>query len=1444
MHDKWVHNVICRIGLALLCLPAWALIFSLPVRAQPAGWDITYFSTEDGLSSNHVNCVTKDSRGFIWVGTDNGLNRFDGYTFTTLRLPSGALHPLSTLKVLTVMEDSDSILWIGTSDGLFRFNPVNPLSDIRQYRYLEKPEAHTYRVFQPVWEICEDKNGLFWLICMDPDEGIPGDIRTFDRVTGAFECIFPDSSFTLEEDEAVMRSFATQIFSDSRGDLWIGALTGLYRYDFETGTFERFVPFQESPKPYISWIIRIYEDRFGNFWTSNIYGISQFDRESHTFGKHMPLEVKQTWREGFHSVVYSFGEDSNGYLWMRVNQSLLRLMHQPEGFPDPGNIESYETDFTVVEINPEFSFFLESPWLAWLGVPDRGLCRVTVRRNEFRSIKPTSLNVSGINDRDMVHSLFIGTDDRIWISNDGADNVANYDIANDRLNLYRIFPGESVDDIETDQNGDLWFASRYGNIARATVAGKEDISFTFYHPDLKNPAAITPRHEIYAQRKGEASTHMWEHLLYRERNGTLWFNSGRGIHDRYDRDTGGFIHLDHRTAGYINNDTCPEPEVAGEIWFPSSEGLLRLLPPFTRSDPHTLIPEATIVYRNAPDDDSSLSSDWVRTFHFSKYYEPGTMWIATIRGGLNRMVTTPVEGSGRHEVHFRNYTTADGLCDNNVLGIIEDRRGYLWLSTMNGLSRFDPRTEQFHSFHRKDGLPTNNFGWADPAINSSGELFFPTEAGVLWFHPDSIRINSDVPPVFITGFRINNDPVYPGEKSPLQKEITETQSVELTYKQNFLSFEFAALNFENPERNHYRYLLEGFERDWTYSESRRYVEYRNLKPGSYTFRVQGSNNSGVWNEEGASLAIIIRNPPWQTWWAYAIYFLILAGILLWYRRFLMNREQLKAAVEVERAEKEKIRAIDAFRSRFFTNISHEFRTPLTLVAGPLEDSLKTDRETVPVGKNVLQSMLRNTRRLQRLINQLLDISRLEAGSMKLRVSAGQLPEFVRSIAGSFASLAEAREIDFTVTAEELDTDCWYDADKIEKILSNLLSNAFKFTPDGGSVTVDLMEDTPQREGASRVTILKVSDTGRGIARDHLDRIFDRFFQVDSSDVRDREGTGIGLALTRELVNLMHGEITVESEPGRGTAFTVKFPIDRDSFSEEEVAVAGMAPGDSDRRIAAEEEQEAIEAVKDEEEAATLETGIKAKDESEVILVVEDNADLRHYIRSLLAENYLVEEAVNGGAGLEKAIEIIPDLVISDIMMPVMDGMEMCKKLKAHPATSHIPVIMLTARADRESMIEGIDAAADDYIVKPFDSEIMKARVRNLITQRRELRRSFEKQFLLEADQQEPASPMFQMLREITKVFDRHLSEPDFNVEMLGKELNMSRSQLFRKVHAITGNTPMELLRLVRMKHAARLLRSGTMNISQVTYAIGLQNTSHFASAFRKYFGVSPSDYGK
>jgi signal transduction histidine kinase/DNA-binding response OmpR family regulator/ligand-binding sensor domain-containing protein len=1438
------------------------LVFSLHLfqvlHAQPPAWNITYFTTEDGLSSNHVNCVSKDSRGFIWVGTENGLNRFDGYSFTTLKLPTGEPHPLSRVKVLTIYEDREGILWIGTSDGLFSYNPLEPVTDIKQYRYLDKPAVHTYRVFQPVMVICEDKNGLFWLVCNDPDEGITREIRTFDRETGIFECVYPDSSFMQEEDEGVMRPFTTAIYSDSRGDLWFGTNVGLYRYDFESCSFIKYLPFPDSSVPFINWVVTIYEDRFGNFWISNLYGLSLFDREKLRAGPHIALDKKEWWYVDFHASVFNYGEDQDGYLWMHVNQSLVRIRPGPQGFLDQGGMEKWETDYSTQELNPMFSLFVENPWLVWLGVPDRGLCRVSVNRNEFRVIKPTYYFSWKLN-LDYVHSLLIDSIDHLWFLS-FYDDPIEYNFEKNRAIKYEVFPKGLGHTVETDPYGNLWFANRFGTVARSFVNQSGKREFSLFVPDSKNPAAITPRNELFAKNKGSASAHAWEHLFFRDRDGTLWFNSGRGIHDRYDESFDGFVHLDHRIPDYVNNDTCVEAEVKGEIWFPSSEGLLRLLPPFTERDPFTLAPEATILYRNVPGDDFSLNADWVRTIYFSKTHEPGTLWIGTIGGGLNRMVKKQVEGTDRYEILFRHYTTADGLCDNNVLGIIEDRRGCLWLSTLNGLSRFDPSTEVFHNFYRKDGLPTNSFSWANPAINSSGEIFFPTEEGILYFHPDSIRINQEPPPVHITGFEIYNEPVFPGDKSPLKKDITATPSLELSYRQNFLSFEYAALNFEQPEKNRYQFMLEGFESDWTNAGTRRYAEYRGLKPGTYTFRVKGSNNSGVWNEEGAALEILIKPPPWQKWWAYIIYSLLFVGALLWYRRIILNRQKLKAAVEIERLEKEKIREIDSIRSRFFTNITHEFRTPLTLLSGPLEESLKAARDPVPMEKNMLRVMLRNTRRLLRLINQLLDISRIESGSMKLLVSAGPLAEFVRSIASSYVSLAESRQIDFSISVEETDADCWFDADKLEKILCNLLSNAFKFTPDGGSVALELRTELQQSTESPRLAVLRVSDTGKGIAPENLDRVFDRFYQVSGSDAGEDEGTGIGLALTREMVELMHGEISLESQIGKGTTFTLSFPVDKESFSDEERSVSGKPVMGSDEMSVTphlpQEPGTDLETLASEDRGSApgygvlSQTDTKSADEKpgeqlkEVILVVEDNADLRQYICRLFTEGYTVEEAVNGSAGLERAIEIIPDLVITDIMMPVMDGMELCKRLKAHPATNHIPVIMLTAKADRESKLRGMDVAADDYIVKPFDPELIKARVRNLISLRRELRKRFEKDFLMEADSGETASPAFHMLREIMKVFDRHLAEPDFGIEALSREMHMSRSQLYRKVYGVSGTSPMELLRLVRMRHAARLLRSGKLNISQVMYSIGMQNTSHFASSFRKYFGVNPSEYGK
>jgi DNA-binding response OmpR family regulator/two-component sensor histidine kinase len=540
---------------------------------------------------------------------------------------------------------------------------------------------------------------------------------------------------------------------------------------------------------------------------------------------------------------------------------------------------------------------------------------------------------------------------------------------------------------------------------------------------------------------------------------------------------------------------------------------------------------------------------------------------------------------------------------------------------------------------------------------------------------------------------------------------------------------------------------------------------------------------------------------------------------------------------MERLEKEKVMEMDRMKSRFFANISHEFRTPLTLILGPVEDLLKQDRDEARVKKELLKLMRRNGRRLLRLINQLLDLSRLETGRVKLQVSEGNLEEFVRTIVHSFLSLAERRKIHYKHVLPETDLPVLFDRDKMEKILTNLISNAFKFTSEQGEVHVSMAYD--MEDGTSRASVaeIKVSDTGKGIPLELQDKIFDRFYQISDADNRDAEGTGIGLALTRELVDLYRGEISVESEPGKGSMFTVRLPVSRESFPEGEIV---EEPGEE---IPSEDHSDqALEGTAPIEKGPVAARITGDHGPRPLVLIVEDNADLRKYISVNLGHDYEILHADNGRMGLERATDQIPDLVISDVMMPEMDGMEMCERIKQDERTCHIPVVMLTAKADRESRMEGLETGADDYLVKPFDAEELQVRVKNLIEQRSILREKYRKEFAPESG--EEGAFVFQdtLLQKVLDICEKHMDDPDFTIEDLSSELHMSRAQVYRKVNAVSGSTPNELLRMIRLKKAARMLKKGTENVTQVMYHVGYRNLSFFAKSFKQSFGVNPSEY--
>ncbi|MFH0758181.1 MAG: ATP-binding protein [Bacteroidota bacterium] len=667
----------------------------------------------------------------------------------------------------------------------------------------------------------------------------------------------------------------------------------------------------------------------------------------------------------------------------------------------------------------------------------------------------------------------------------------------------------------------------------------------------------------------------------------------------------------------------------------------------------------------------------------------------------------------------------------------------------------------------------------------------------------------------------------------LEKLITYTDSIDLSYDQNNISFGFASLNYTESERNKFKYKLEGQNDDWIYTGHRNHAEFTNLRPGEYNFKVIGSNNDGVWNEEGVQLHISIHPPPWKTWWAYIIYAFLLLLLIRWYRSYLLARAKLRTQLEVEKIEKEKVLELDHMKSRFFANISHEFRTPLMLILGPIEDAVKKRSGPREFNMDILGAMHRNARRLLQLINQLLDISKLETGKVGLMVSEGNLEEFLKTIILSFSSLAESKKIKFEYDLPGRSVNCYFDCDKVEKILINLLSNAFKFTSEGGGVKVSLRYD--KSDGPQWAEIV-VTDSGIGIPAEKLEKIFDRFYQVNDSNTRTEEGTGIGLALTKELVVLCRGEISVESKPGKGSTFMVMLPVSVEQFDEDEI---GMVVSEQEVRKALDKPS-----IEQEEEQVLEPTGsdvTETKKYAPIILIVEDNADLTNYIFRSLVKNYRILNAENGKEGLELATESIPDLVISDVMMPVMDGLEMCSKLKSDERTSHIPVIMLTARADRGSKLEGLETGADDYIIKPFDAEEMQVRVKNLIEQRKRLKEKFMKEVLSDSSEMD-LPPVDQLMERLITLVTSHIADPEFMLDQLANELNMGRSQMFRKVAAITGHTPKAFILNMRLKKAASLFRSGHRHIATVMHQVGFNSQSYFATCFKKRYGITPSEY--
>ncbi len=811
---------------------------------------------------------------------------------------------------------------------------------------------------------------------------------------------------------------------------------------------------------------------------------------------------------------------------------------------------------------------------------------------------------------------------------------------------------------------------------------------------------------------------------------------------------------------------------------------------------------------------------------------PGqALWIGTAGGGLNHF--------DMQTEQFTHFTEKDGLPNDVVYGILIDSSNNLWMSTNKGLSRFNPTTGEFRNFDASDGLQSNEFNTGAYFKSQSGEMFFGGIKGLSYFQPSRVVDNPHIPAVVITGFRISNKPVSPEEHPAiLNSDIAEAREIFLTYRENIISFEFAALDYSAPERNQYAYMLEGFNEDWIDNGATRTATFTNLPAGDYVFRVKAANNDNVWNESGAALRVHVAPPPWKTWWAYSLYGLAILGLLYGFRRYEMNRIRLKNDLAFEQVKIEQLHHLDEMKSRFFANISHEFRTPLTLILGQIE-SLMTSISAAK-DQRKLEVANRNARRLLGLINQLLDLSKIEAGGMTLHATRQNLVGFVKQVVYSFELMAEQRRITLQFSTERDDMPVRFEPDKMEKVFSNLLSNAIKFIPPGrdGRITVECWAESGETAGQPEMAVVSVSDTGVGIAPEQAAHVFDRFYQADLSQTRQFDGTGIGLALVKELVELHGGDVSVNSIVGKGSDFFVRLPL----AGPAEISPPAddvQTPMTGERAIDAETLIGEVNGI-----SPPAVEKIAPGNAKPIVLIVEDNPDIRAYIREQLENEFCTLEAGDGEAGISRALETIPDLIVSDVMMPKVDGYQLCQTLKKDEKTSHIPIVMLTAKADLQDKIAGLETGADAYLLKPFSARELLAQVRNLIHLRRELRERFRGVTVIKPAEV-AVTPVDQaFLEKALAAIDREMSRPGFSVEALAEEIGMSVSQLNRKLNALIDQPAGQLIRSQRLQRAADLLRQQAGNVAEICYKVGFSDQANFTRAFKKQFGVSPSAYKK
>lgn len=1381
-HNKSVINMIDYLKYGSFII---AVLASICLKAQPSTSDYRFTEVKDVPVKRAITAITQDNYGFLWFSTyGSGLYKYDGSTFSTYKESWSNKHSLNSSLVHVIYKDQDGTIWIGTEKGLNRYRPETDdfeninLSSSDNFKPLA---IHSIaRLDDSTLILGSHNNGVYKL----------------NTTTNRLSTIPFDHSL----DRDWLRFNSMSVVDDK---LYIGTSSGLFELN-KNGAIINRSKFLVNNKEFTikAHVSKLFTDSKGTLWigtySDGLIRLNVRNHQADSRALHITDKRILSIAEIEHNKLLIGTENDGLFILDSAGKTLANYTYNKFG---DNRIQS----------NSIWSLYVDSEQRIWMGYYSDGISFYDANYDKFRDIESIPYKNESLQNSS-VTGILEDPESNLWISMDGG----GIDVLNPKNQEYThlIDPNNSVasgltsSDIQNiffDSKNNLWASSWNSGIFYLEKGASKFINYT------SNDGLASRSTICFAE----------------DSQGTIYIGTFNAGLQSYNPKTSKFTRLDSevfRNAGIANCDVRKILIDKNDVlWVGTTKGLFTVK---KRGDVYEVKSKNKAMY-------ATRQSNSLLYYILSLYLDAqNNLWIGTDGGGLCK-----------YDVSSNTYQWfEEKISKQTISSIISDSEGILWLAGNNGITKFNPKNNEVINYTVNDGLLANDFH--NNAVLNSGDnlLYFGSYNGINFFDPTSLNLNLQQPLLYFSELRLFNEKVLPKkENSPLKEILFSTDELTLKSDQSVFTIEYAAIDFTRPSDINYAYLLEGFDNSWNYVGTSKSATYTNIPPGKYTFKVRAANNDGVWTQSPISLKINILYPWYKQSWAIVIY--VVLGLILTFITFKITQKRIaeKRLIQYERDKRQQEEELNNRKLQFFTNISHEFRTPLTLIKNPIEDLITNKAFSFPQAiEEKHKSIFRNTERLIRLINELMDFRKLQFNKTRLKVEKIAINAFCEQIVSHFEEEAHQRNITLNVTAEREDFYVYADPGMLEKIIFNLLSNAFKATPDEGIVSIYLkttevpiiLPEISTQTPVNAVEI-QVQDSGIGIPKTEINKVFDPFYQVEGMNKQYYGGTGIGLEVVRSFLIMNKGKIEVESEVNLGTTFKIYLALGNSHFTAEELAdTVTILP-----KLEKPEHQRSFTSMGKEQNKLSSDSSAH----NFTLLIVEDNFELRKYLKEELKNQYRIIEAVNGQEGLDLASKTIPDVILTDVLMPAMDGVTFCKKLKNDLKTSHIPILMLTAKAQTDDWLAGLDAGADVYINKPFNIKIVRSQLKQLIESRQKLFNKYFNELSNTKFKSNSTSVDKRFIsRVITYIYD-NIDDPKLNVENLADELHLSRSQLYRKIKALTGQTANEFIRKIRLEKAKELLEQGVASVSEVGYKVGFSTPSYFTRCFKAEFGKLPTE---